>query len=70
MTIENKIFHVIEVRSEYPIQLAAGPCQIEYTVQYTCRLEHPADIFIRDLRQPPVFLTPKANTVTVTASNP
>jgi hypothetical protein len=68
LNLVNKTSHEVEIRSEYPIQIAAGPCHANYTVQWHCSFNEPADLFIRDLRVPPVFSTPRANAVTVTAS--
>jgi hypothetical protein len=67
LNIRNKNFHIVEIRTEYPVQIAAGECQNDYTVQWTCKFDDPADLFIRDLRAPPVFATPKANSITVSA---
>jgi hypothetical protein len=63
----NKRFRKLEVRSEYPLEVASGPCHLTYTVEFFCESE-PADFFIRDTRKIPVFLTPKANNVTITAT--
>jgi hypothetical protein len=68
LNIQNKSFHRVEIRSEYPVQISAGNCHIEYTVQWLCTFRDPADLFIRDLRHEPIFATPRANAVTVTES--
>jgi hypothetical protein len=68
LNIVNKVAHEIDIRSEYPIQIAAGPCHADYTVQWHCSFTEPVDLFIRDLRRPPVFMTPRANTITLVAS--
>lgn len=68
LNITNGIVHHIEIRSEYPIQIAAGACHNDYTVQWVCQIDYPADVFIRDLRQKPIFHQPRANTVTITAT--
>jgi len=70
LNLGNRTFHVVEIRSEYPVQLAAGPCHSDYTVQWRCKFQEPADLFIRDLRNPPVFATPRANAITVELSDP
>jgi hypothetical protein len=61
----NRTFRKVEIRSDYPLQILVGPCHNDYTVEFFCNSE-PADIFIRDVRHYPVFLTPKANSVTIT----
>jgi hypothetical protein len=66
LNIVNKDFRYVEIRSEYPIQIAAGPCHTGYTVQWKCQLDEPMDLFIRDLRKEPIFSTPRANTITLT----
>ncbi len=68
LNLRNRNFHRVEIRSEYPIQIAAGDCQNDYTVQWTCTFDDPADLFIRDRRNPPILLTPRANSITVTMS--
>jgi hypothetical protein len=68
LNIINRVSHEIDIRSEYPVQIAAGPCHADYTVQWHCSLGEPTDLFIRDLRTPPVFSTPRANVITITAS--
>jgi hypothetical protein len=69
LNLSNKYAHEVEIRTEYPVQLAAGPCHSDYTVQWHCTFkDEPSDLFIRDLRNPPVFQTPRANTVTITFS--
>jgi hypothetical protein len=65
----NRRFHRIIVRSEYPITMASGPCHNSYTVQWTCSNQEPGDLFIVDTRRPPVFMTPRANSVTITMEN-
>jgi hypothetical protein len=67
LNIRNKWAHTVEIRSDYPIQIAAGECHTEYTVQFTCTFDDPADLFIRDLRQWPVFAQPRSNSITVDA---
>lgn len=66
LNIVNREAKVMEMRSEYPVQLAAGDCHNDYTVQWSCHWDQPTDVFLRDLRTPPVFSTPRANTITVT----
>lgn len=67
LNLTNRDYHWVEVRTEYPVQFLAGPdCHNDSTVQWRCHFDQPADLFIRDLRVPPVFKQPKANTVTVT----
>jgi len=65
INIKNANFKKVEVRSEYPLRVLTGHCHNDYTVQFFCEGE-PADIFIADTRRPPVFMTPKANSVTIT----
>jgi hypothetical protein len=67
LNLKNKAFHRVEIRSEYPVQIAAGECHTDYTVQWTCSFKDPSDLFIRDLRSTPVFSTPRANAITVSA---
>lgn len=65
--VPNKQFRKIEVRSEYPLRVMTGPCHEDYTVEFFCQSD-PADLFIADTRKPPLFLTPKANAVTIIAT--
>lgn len=58
-------FRKIEVRSDYPVEVASGPCHQTFTVDFFCDSD-PADFFVRDTRRTPLFATPKANNVTVT----
>jgi hypothetical protein len=69
VNIRNKVFHTVEIRSEYPVQIAAGDCHNDYTVQWTCKFDDPTDLFIRDLRQWPLLATPRSNTIVVTGSD-
>lgn len=67
LNIRNRSFHVVEIRSEYEVQIAAGPCHVDSTVQWRCEFDDPADLFIRDLRTPPLVTAPRANSITVSA---
>jgi hypothetical protein len=64
-TLINTTWKDVEVRSEYPLTVIIGPCQSDYTVQWHCSGEA-HDIIMIDTRRVPVFLTPKANNITVT----
>jgi hypothetical protein len=55
------------MRSDYPVQMVVGSCFSTYTVQWKCE-SNPTDVFIRDDRRAPLFLTPRSNTITVTAT--
>jgi hypothetical protein len=67
LNLHNRKWHFVEIRTDYPVQLAAGPCHNDSTVQWRCYFkDDPADLFIRDLRVPPIFTQPRANVVTVT----
>jgi len=68
VNLPNRKFRKIEVRSEYPLRVLVGPCHSDYTVEFFCESE-PADIFIVDTRRTPIFLTPRANNVTITATS-
>jgi hypothetical protein len=48
LNIQNRKFHVAEIRTEYAVQLAAGPCHADSTVQWHCTFDEPSDLFIRD----------------------
>ena len=63
----NRQFRKIEIRSEYPLQIMTGPCHQDFTVQFFCE-SAPADLFVRDTRHFPLFMTPKANAVTITVT--
>lgn len=69
LNIENRAYHVVEIRTEYPVQVAAGPCHADSTVQIRCTFDDPSDLFIRDLRVPPVFSQPRANSITITVGD-
>jgi len=66
LNIVNRTATEIDLRTEYPVQLAAGDCHNDYTVQWHCHWDQPTDLFIRDLRAKPIFSTPRANTITIT----
>jgi hypothetical protein len=68
LDIRNKTFHVVEIRSEYPVQIAAGSCHAKSTAQWRCKFTDPADLFIRDLRPDSSDPTIRANTIVVTRS--
>jgi hypothetical protein len=61
----NTRFRKVEIHSEFPIRAFMGHCRQEYTVEFLCETE-PADLFVVDTRKPPVFMTPRANLVTIT----
>jgi hypothetical protein len=63
--IANHAFRKIEIHSEYPIRVASGHCQLDYGVEFICNGQ-PADIFVTDMRKPPIFLTPRGNQITLT----
>jgi len=65
VNLMNKQFRKVTIRSDYPLRVLSGPCHQDYTVQFFCDGD-PADIFISDTRRMPVFMTPKANSVTIT----
>jgi len=65
----NNSIRRLTIQSEYPIQILSGACRNDYTVQWTCDGD-PHDVFVRDLRRPPVFMTPRSNTVRFTAWRP
>ncbi len=64
--VHNASYRKIEVRSEFPIRVVTGACQQNYTVDFYCE-STPADVFITDMRRQPIFATPQANPVTVSA---
>ena len=66
VNLRNVDFRDVVIRSEYPVSVVVGNCSNTYTVQWHCKGD-PADVFITDTRKQPLFLTPKANPVSVTA---
>ena len=66
-TLVNHSYGKIEVHSEYPIRIVNGDCHNDYAVQFNCEGQ-PATVFITDLRHVPLFGTPKANSITITAT--
>jgi hypothetical protein len=64
----NRRFRKVEIRSEYPIRVLTGRCHVDYTVEFFCDGD-PGDIFIADTRKMPVFLTPRANSITVSVTS-
>lgn len=65
--LHNATYSRIEVRSEYPVRVLTGPCHADYTVDFFCP-SGSSDVFIQDERSKPLFRSPSANAVTVTAS--
>lgn len=65
--LPNRRFRKIEVSSQFPIRVVSGNCHRSYTVEFYCD-GPPADIFITDMRRQPLFSSPRANRVTVTAT--
>lgn len=65
VNIENRNFRKVEIHSQFPIRVASGDCHLDYGVEFVCDGD-PADIFITDMRQRPIFTTPKGNLVTLT----
>jgi len=68
INIPNRAFRKVEIHSEYPLRVLIGPCHNDYTVEFFCDSE-PADLFVADTRRSPIFLTPKANSVTITVTS-
>ena len=66
--LPNNQFRKIEVRSEFPIRVYVGSCHSDYTVQWFCNESDPHDVFITDTRSAPLFLTPRANSVTISGT--
>ena len=67
INVPNRFMRKIEIRSEYPLRVLTGKCHSDYTVEFFCEGE-PGDVFISDVRRMPVFMTPRANSITITAS--
>jgi hypothetical protein len=65
--LTNHSYGKIEVHSSYPIRIVNGDCHDEYAVQFKCE-GRPSPVFITDLRHMPRFGTPRANPVTITAT--
>ena len=65
--IRNNEYRKIEIHSTYPIRVLSGTCNLQYGVEFYCD-STPADIFITDMRPKPIFSTPTANTITITAA--
>ena len=66
MNFPNRKFKRIEIRSTFPMRVLSGRCHEEYVVQFFCTSDQPGDIFVTDLRKPPLLGTPEANQVTIT----
>lgn len=66
LDIPNRRFRKIEIHSTFPVRVISGACQQNYGVEFYCDSD-PADIFITDMRQRPIFSAPQGNTVTITA---
>jgi hypothetical protein len=63
----NRQFRKVEIHSEYPLRILTGHCHQDFTVEFVCEGD-PADVFIVDTRRRPIFMTPRANTVTITVT--
>jgi hypothetical protein len=63
----NREFRKIHIRAEYPVKILTGPCTDNYTVDFSCDSD-PADIFITDTRNRPIFVSPKANSITISGA--
>ena len=63
----NRGFRKVLIRSEYPLRILTGRCHSDYTVEFFCNGD-PADIFITDTRRQPIFMTPRANSITITVT--
>lgn len=68
--LRNVSFLTVEINSDYPVQVIAGSCRVKSDVHRVCRLTHPWDVFIRDLRSETKDVNVRANSITVTFSNP
>ena len=66
-TLVNHSYGKIEVHSNYPIRIVNGDCHDDYAVQFNCDGQ-PASVFITDLRHVPLFGSPKANLLSITAT--
>lgn len=64
LTVTNRDFKNVHVRSQFPIQMISGGCSNTYTVDWTCQ-NGPHDLFIIDTRRMPFFATPQANAISV-----
>jgi hypothetical protein len=65
--LTNHSYGKIEVHSAYPIRIVNGDCHDEYAVQFKCE-GRPSPVFITDLRHMPRFGTPRANPISITAT--
>jgi hypothetical protein len=65
VNLPNRTFRKVIIRSEYPLRVLTGPCHMNYTVEFFCS-STPGDLFIADTRRWPIFVTPHANSVTIT----
>lgn len=65
--IPNRRFRKVLIRSEYPLRILTGRCHSDYTVEFFCNGD-PGDIFITDTRRQPIFMTPRANSITITVT--
>lgn len=66
LDVPNRRFRKVEIHSTFPIRVVSGACQQNYGVEFYCD-GNPTDIFITDMRSRPIFSTPQANTITLTA---
>lgn len=64
---KNQKFRKIEIHSTFPIRVVSGSCHVDYGVEFICNSD-PSDLFITDMRPKPIFRTPQANDITITAA--
>jgi hypothetical protein len=66
-TIRNPQFQKVHVQARFPVRVVIGSCFNTSTFDYECDTK-PADIFIQDNRNRPLFSTPQANDVEVSVT--
>lgn len=64
LDIPNRRFHKVEIHSTFPLRVVSGSCHLNYGVEFYCEGD-PSDIFITDMRRPPIFRTPEGNAVSI-----
>jgi hypothetical protein len=63
--LPNRRFRKVEIHSTFPLRVVSGDCHENYSVEFICDAD-PSDIFITDMRRPPIFRAPQGNMVTIT----
>jgi hypothetical protein len=67
MSVRNRDFRKVQVRSDFPIRASVGVCRSEYTVELDCDGD-PDAILVTDVRRMPIFSSAQSNTISIKAS--